>query len=234
MPATPRADAAAQAGKARFWNWIARRYAAHAMSDPAGYERSMQRVIGLLEPGHEVLELGCGTGGTALRLAPHTARLLATDFSPEMLAIARERWQAQPVPQLEFALADADGQAFETGRYDRVLAFNLLHLTADLDQALGTVRRTLRPGGLLIAKTPCMAELNPWLVRGLSLLFPLLRLVGRAPRMQFLDEPRLRAALQRAGLQVLASERHGTRGKDVRAFIVARKPLEADEAAAAA
>lgn len=227
MLVAPGADAAALARKARFWNWISRRYAAQTMSDPAGYERSMQRVVGLLSPEHEVLELGCGTGSTALRLAPHTARLLATDFSPDMLAIARERRQVQPVPQLEFALADVDGQGFEAARYDRVLAFNLLHLSADLDQALAMVVRTLRPGGLLISKTPCIAELNPLVVGGLSLLFPLLRTVGRAPHMQFLDEPRLRAAMERAGLQVLASERHGTRGRDVRAFIVARKPVDA-------
>ncbi len=227
MLAAPGANAAALARKARFWNWIARRYAAATMRDPAGYERSMQRVIGLLASEHEVLELGCGTGSTALRLAPHTARLLATDFSPDMLAIARQRWRAQPVPQLEFASADVDGQGFEAARYDRVLAFNLLHLSADLDQVLAMVVRTLRPGGLLISKTPCIAELNPLVVGGLSLLFPLLRTVGRAPHMQFLDEPRLRAAMERAGLQVLASERHGTRGKDVRAFIVARKPVDA-------
>lgn len=220
----PRSDAAAQARKARFWNWIARRYAAHTMGDPAGYEASMARVIGLLAPDHEVLELGCGTGSTALRLAPHTGHLLATDFSPDMLAIARERWQAQPVPQLVFALADADDPDLGQARYDRVLAFNLLHLTADLDAALASIVRALRPGGLLISKTPCMAELNPLVVGGLSVLMPVLRALGRAPRMQFLDEPRLRAAMERAGLQVLASERHCTRGKDVRAFIVARKP----------
>ena len=224
MPSPQRPEAAAQARKARFWNWIARRYAAHPMSDPTGYEASMARVIGLLAPEHEVLELGCGTGSTALRLAPHTGHLRATDFSPDMLAIARERLQAQPVPQLEFALADADAPDFGTVRYDRVLAFNLLHLTADLDAALASAVQALRPGGLLISKTPCMAELNPFVVGALRVLLPALRAVGRAPHMQFVDEPRLRAAMQRAGLQVLASERHGTRGKDVRAFIVACKP----------
>ncbi|MDO5654335.1 MAG: methyltransferase domain-containing protein, partial [Brachymonas sp.] len=104
-------------------------------------------------------------------------------------------------------------------------AFNLLHLTADLDAALAAVARTLRPGGRLISKTPCVAELNPWAVRALAALLPVLRALGMAPHMQFLDEPHLCAAMQRAGLHVEASERHGTGGgKDVRAFIVARKP----------
>ena len=206
----PGTQAAAQARRARFWNWIARRYAGHTMSDPAGYEKSLARVIGLLAPTHEVLELGCGTGSTALRLAPHTGRLLATDFSPEMLAIARERLAAQPVPQLVFELADADAPELGQARYDRVLAFNLLHLTADLDTALAGI------------------------VRALRLLMPVLRAMGRAPYLQFLDEPRLRAAMQRAGLQVQASERHGTgSGRDVRAFIGARKPDDGAQTQAA-
>ena len=205
----PGTQAAAQARRARFWNWIARRYAGHTMSDPAGYEKSLARVIGLLAPTHEVLELGCGTGSTALRLAPHTGRLL-------------------------FELADADAPELGQARYDRVLAFNLLHLTADLDTALAGIVRALRPGGLLISKTPCIAELNPFAVGGLRLLMPVLRAMGRAPYLQFLDEPRLRAAMQRAGLQVQASERHGTgSGRDVRAFIVARKPDDGAQTQAA-
>ena len=210
----------------RFWNWIARRYAANTIADQAGYEKTLQRTCEFLSAEHEVLELGCGTGSTALRLAPHTARLLATDLSPAMLVIARERLQAQPMPQLEFALADVDGLDFGAARYDRVLAFNLLHLSADLDQTLATIVRALRPGGLLISKTPCIGELNPFITRPLALLMRVLRIVGRAPYMRFLDEAQLSAAMQRAGLQLLASERHGTRGKDVRAFIVARKPAE--------
>ena len=210
----------------RFWNWIARRYAANTIADQAGYEKTLQRTCEFLSAEHEVLELGCGTGSTALRLAPHTARLLATDLSPAMLAIARERLQAQPMPQLEFALADVDGLDFGAARYDRVLAFNLLPLSADLDQTLATIVRALRPGGLLISKTPCIGELNAFITRPLALLMRVLRIVGRAPYMRFLDEAQLSAAMQRAGLQLLASERHGTRGKDVRAFIVARKPAE--------
>lgn len=79
-----------------------------ASGDQAGYEKTLQRVSGLLAPTHTVLELGCGTGTTALRLAPHARSLLATDASPEMVAIARERLHAQPTPGLTFAVADAD------------------------------------------------------------------------------------------------------------------------------
>ena len=136
---------------ARFWDRIAPRYARAAIADQAGYEKTLQRVSGLLAPTHSVLELGCGTGTTALRLAPHARSLLATDASPAMVAIARERLHAQPTPGLTFAVADADLAPFDTAGYDRVLAFNLLHLLADLDPALAAIAHTLRPGGLFIS-----------------------------------------------------------------------------------
>ncbi|MDP3324179.1 MAG: class I SAM-dependent methyltransferase, partial [Hydrogenophaga sp.] len=66
----------------------------------AGCEATLRRVQGLLSTDQDVLEIGCGTGSTALRLAPHTRRLLAIDVSAGMIDIAREK--------LAFAVADAD------------------------------------------------------------------------------------------------------------------------------
>lgn len=114
--------------KARFWDRIARKYAADPIADLPGYENTLSRVQALLTADMNVLEIGCGTGTTALRLAPFTRRLLATDVSAGMIAIARDRLAAQPLPQLAFAVADADGPAAGPGDYHAVLAFNLLHL----------------------------------------------------------------------------------------------------------
>jgi SAM-dependent methyltransferase len=62
------------ARKARFWDRIARRYAADPIADMPGYEATLQRVQGLLSTEQEVLEIGCGTGTTALLLAPLSRR----------------------------------------------------------------------------------------------------------------------------------------------------------------
>lgn len=219
-PAT--ALAAAAARKARFWDRIARKYAADPIADLAGYEATLERVQGLLSPEHEVLEIGCGTGTTALRLAPLVRRLRATDVSAEMIAIAREKLAAAPLPQLSFELADADLPVAAPGTQDRVLAFNVLHLVDDLDHALALAVQALRPGGLLVAKTPCVGEMNPLIPR---LALPLMRALGKAPQVLCFKAPALQAAMARQGLEVLAVERHGTqKGKDIRVFTVARKP----------
>lgn len=206
--------------KALFWDRIARKYAADPIADVAGYEATLRRVQALLSAKQDVLEIGCGTGTTALRLAPLTRRLLATDYSTCMIAIAREKLAAQPVPQLSFAVADADTPAFEQAVYDVALAFNVLHLVSDLDHALQLAVRTLRPGGLLISKTPCIAEMNP-LIPYLAL--PLMRAIGKAPHVLCFNAKELQSAIARQGLEIVSVERHGTRGKDFRVFIVARK-----------
>lgn len=207
--------------KARFWDRIARKYAADPIADMPGYEATLRRVQGLLTAEMNVLEIGCGTGSTALRLAPFTRRLLATDVSAGMIAIAREKLAAEPIPQLAFALADADAPAIGPGDYDAVLAFNLLHLVSDLDQALARVVQALKPGGRLISKTACVAEMNP-LIRWLAI--PVMQAIGKAPHVLLFDADTLQAAMVRQGLVIEAVERHGTKGKDIRVFIVARKP----------
>lgn len=215
----------AAARKARFWDRVARQYAAHPIADLAGHEATLRRVQGLLRPEHDALEIGCGTGTTALRLAPFTRCLLAIDVSAEMIGIAREKLAAwpigQPVPQLAFAVADADAPVSPPGSHDVVMAFNVLHLMHDLDHALAQAALALRPGGLLISKTPCIAELNPLLTR---VAIPFMRAIGKAPHVVRFNQTALVNAMARQGLQVEAVERHGTRGKDFRVFIVARKP----------
>lgn len=212
---------ASGAARVRFWDRIAPKYAADSIADLAGYETTLRRVQGLLSPSQDVLEIGCGTGSTALRMAPFTRSLLATDVSPAMIAIAHQRLAAQPTPHLRFEVADADAMAFGQGAYDAVLAFNVLHLVSDLDAALALLAQALRPGGLLISKTPCLAEMNP-LVPHVAV--PLMRAIGMAPPVLCFSEQRLQSAMVQQGLQIVCAERHGTRGKDIRAFVVARKP----------
>lgn len=216
-------DAAVAVHKARFWNKVARKYARDPIADMAGYEKTLQRVQALLSPEHEVLEIGCGTGTTALRLAPGARRMLGTDVSAEMVAIAREKLAAQPVPQLEFRVADADAPLSLSPSFDAVLAFNVLHLVEDLPGALQAAMDVLKPGGLFISKTPCLNDMNPLIPK---LALPLMRALGKAPHVLCFNAEQLQEDLAWQGLDIVSVEWHASsKGKDFRPFIVARKPL---------
>ncbi len=207
------------ASDARFWDRISRRYANDAIADQGGYERTLERTRALLRPDDHVLELGCGTGSTALRLAGDVRRYLATDLSAGMIAIAREKLSASPVPALAFEVATADDSIRETGCFNAVLGFNYLHLIRDVPGTLRRVHGLLAPGGLFITKTACLGDMNPLL----SLALPGMRLIGKAPYVSVFRQAELRERVSAAGFEVLAVENHASRGNDRRPFILARK-----------
>jgi ubiquinone/menaquinone biosynthesis C-methylase UbiE len=210
---------ARSAADAHFWDRIARKYAASPIGDMEGYERTVDRTRQRLRATDTVLELGCGTGTTALKLAPHVARMVATDLSPEMIAIAREKAAAQGCTNAEFAFAGPEDALWPDASFDAVLAFNLWHLVADRAAALAHVRRVLKPGGLFVSKTPCLAEMNP-LIR---LAVPVARLIGQAPWVAIFSASDLEREIEAAGFAVVERARHGSGRKDARIFIVARK-----------
>lgn len=207
------------ASDARFWDRSSKSYAKSRISDQAGYERTLQRTSALLKPTDRVLELGCGTGTTALQLASGVENYLATDISAGMIAIADEKLAATPIPGLAFRAAAAEALASEAARFDTVLGFNYLHLVRDLPGTLHSIHALLAPGGLLITKTPCLGDMNP-LIR---LALPLMQMVGKAPYAGVFSAQELSDLITAAGFEVVSTERHASKGKDSRPFIVARK-----------
>src|SRR5574343_285144 len=130
MSAPP--DPATLRQSARFWDKMARKYAAHSIADEAGYEASLRRTSELLAESDQVLEIGCGTGTTALRLAQRVRRLHATDVSAQMVAIPHEKLPATPIAHLDFAFLYAAGAVrYAPHAYDVGLACNVLHLLPD-------------------------------------------------------------------------------------------------------
>jgi ubiquinone/menaquinone biosynthesis C-methylase UbiE len=207
------------AGDARFWDRIARKYAADPIADMPGYERTLARTLHHLQAGDTVLEIGCGTGTTALRLAPAVTRLVATDISSAMIAIARGKAAAAGCRNVAFEVATPDAAPWPDATFDAVLAFNVLHLVAAREAALRGVHRLLKPGGLFISKTSCLKEMNP-IVR---VAVPVMRLIGKAPYVGFFTGAELERQIEAAGFEVVERERHASRGKDTRPFLVARR-----------
>jgi ubiquinone/menaquinone biosynthesis C-methylase UbiE len=208
---------------ARFWDRAAKKYAASPIDDEAGFERTLARTRALMPPDARVLELGCGTGTAALRLADSVKSYVGTDISAGMIAIAQDKLetarQSGLNATLAFRQATADTLAREEVQYDVVLGFNYLHLAGSLPVVLTQIHSMLVPGGLFIAKTPCVGDMNP-LIR---LAIPVMRLVGKAPSVvTTCSSGSLVQVIGEAGFEILENERHGTKKSDYRPFIVAR------------
>lgn len=196
---------------ASFWNRFADRYAARPIKDVVAYEAMLADVAACLRPEDRVLEIGCGTGHTAIRLAPSVTQYIATDFSAEMIRIAKGK--AAP-PSLRFQLSDA-AELPAGGPFDTICAFNVLHLVDDLPVLLNDLRTGLVPRGQLIARTWCFGDLP----LRLRLLFRALRLVGLFPPALFLTQTQLHKLIEDAGFTVTVTRVFGARSENP--FIVA-------------
>ncbi|MGE0740014.1 MAG: class I SAM-dependent methyltransferase [Hyphomonadaceae bacterium] len=204
---------------ARFWDRIARKYAASPIEDMAGYERTIDHTRRLLKSTDAVFEFGCGTGTTALRLASSVARYVATDISQEMIAIGREKAQAEAVTNVEFVVATPETAQFPAASFDAVLGFNVLHLIKDRTAALRSVRGLLKPGGVFISKTPALSAMG----FPIRLLVPVMQAFGKAPYVGFFTSEELSQEIADTGFEIVEQAHHGTKKNDVRTFVVARK-----------
>lgn len=209
----------AQSNDARFWDRMARRYAANPIADEAGYERTVEATRSYLKSSDLAYEFGCGTGTTALKLAPSAARITATDISSEMIAIAREKATAEGCANAVFEVGTPEAASWPDASFDVAVGFNILHLIEARDPTYRAIHRLLKPGGLFISKTPCLKEMN----FALRLVLPPMQLIGKAPYVAIFNAEELEREIASAGFEIVERARHGSRAKDARIFLVARK-----------
>ena len=202
---------------ASFWDRIAPKYAAKPVKDEAAYRQKLNRVEALLGAEDRVLEIGCGTGSTALHLAPAVAQIVATDISGGMIAIAKEKQRAAGVTNVAFVQAEASETLYEAP-FDAVMSFSLLHLVEDVPGVVDSVYAQLKPGGLFLSKTVCLGDASPFI----RLFVWVLGAIGLAPPVTVLSKAELSRALLRAGFDLVEHQYFG-KGR-MNPFIVARRP----------
>lgn len=120
-------------------------------------------------PDLRFLEVGAGSGAMTKTILSTIARngipafqeYMFTDLGPSFLEKAREQFAG--VPRLQYSILNIEidpiAQGFEAGRYDVIVADNVLHATENLTTSLIHIRRLLKPGGKLILKESTTPEL---------------------------------------------------------------------------
>lgn len=156
-----------------------------------------------LQPGHRILEIGCGTGNLLLAVARRrpSTQLIGIDPDPAALRRARRKADRAGLP-IRLDRAFAGELPIPDGSVDRVLSSFMLHHLDDEEKprAMREVRRVLRPGGQLhlvdFAGTPHKRGL-----RG--------HLLHRSPRLDGNLAELVLAGLREAGLTEVAENGHG-------------------------
>jgi SAM-dependent methyltransferase len=127
-------------------------------------------------PGERVLDLGCGSGRTAVALADRGAIVTGIDLSPDLLALARARDPAGRVRWLE---ADA-ATARLPGPFDAFFSCCGTMFFDDPAAAFANLRSAMVPGGRAAAFAWAAADRNAWARVPLAAAEPILGTVVRA------------------------------------------------------
>lgn len=164
-------------------------------------------------PGDTVLELGAGAGDTGFKAAAivgERGRLISTDFSPDMVEVARRRGAELGLRNVDYRVVDAERIGLDTDSVDGVLCQSAFMLMADPAVALAETRRVLRPGGRLSLSVWGIPERNPWAAIGGRILVKRGHMPPPDPAtpgvFSMASEERTRALLQGAGFTAVRTE----------------------------
>ena len=105
-------------------------------------------LLGLIEPGRVVADLGCGTGAVAEALAPAVGRVFAVDGSEAMLEAARER--VGGCGNVALRRGKLENVPLKDGSVDAATLILVLHHLPHPGRVISEVHRILRPGGRLL------------------------------------------------------------------------------------
>jgi len=173
-----------------------------------------------LNASDSLLDYGCATGSIALECAGVAQQVHGVDISSKMIAVARRRASERELGNTAFTHATIFDQTLDEQAFDVILAFSILHLVENPSAVIRRLRQLLKPGGLLIASTPCLGERT---IISLLLNLPIFVLsrIGLLPRVSFFSVSGLIAAMTKAEFQIVETELLSVR-PITECFIVAR------------
>jgi len=135
-----------------FWDLVAGVYDIFVNIINSKTHQTLRKEIdALTEPADVILECACGTGMLTEVVANKCQKVIATDFSKNMLKKAQKKCAKHS--NVQFELADIQNLKFDDASFDKVIAGNVIHLLSNPKQALSELNRVCRPGGKVIIPT---------------------------------------------------------------------------------
>lgn len=124
---------------------------------------SINDLIAHLEIGNNerVLDLGCGAGGISEYLSDETgAHFTGLDYAATAIETARDRTESKR-DRLKFVQGDMNSLEFGDSTFDKIISIDTIYWVADIEEALSSISRLLKPGGKLgifVACTPAIGD----------------------------------------------------------------------------
>lgn len=116
-----------------------------------------QALTSELEPGLQVIDVGCGTGNAALAAARRGCRVTGVDPAARLLEVARAQAEREALPA-QWLLGEGGALPVPTASQDVALAVFSIIFAPDPERCIAELRRVVRPGGRV--------HMTAWLAEG--------------------------------------------------------------------
>jgi phosphatidylethanolamine/phosphatidyl-N-methylethanolamine N-methyltransferase len=146
-----------------------------------------QQVIESLNfrPGHQVLEVGVGTG-ISLQAYPPYVRVIGIDPSDDMLAHAIAKIQNNGAGHIELRRGDAQQLEFADNTFDWVTSFHVMTVVPEPRRMMDEMVRVCKPGGRIVLVSH-FASRNPFLYLMGTIINPITKFLGWTTRLRAAD-----------------------------------------------
>jgi 2-polyprenyl-3-methyl-5-hydroxy-6-metoxy-1,4-benzoquinol methylase len=98
------------------------------------------------------------TGTKAFEIAGDVKEIYGIDISSKMVEIAKRKATKHKIGNIDFIHATILDERLKKETFDAILTFNVLHLLENYQQAMQRITELLKPEGIFISITPCLAE----------------------------------------------------------------------------
>jgi 2-polyprenyl-3-methyl-5-hydroxy-6-metoxy-1,4-benzoquinol methylase len=201
----------------KFWDRTAKSYDNKEIEWEQVYNKAVEETKKYLNKDNVILDFACGAGVITVQLAEQVKKVHAIDISSKMLEAANRIANDKEVNNIDFEKTTIFDEKFEKESFDVITGFNILHLLEDLEEVLHRIFDLLKPDGLFISETPCLAEKKSFLGGFLKFLSKL-RIAPYLKPLKFADLVKI---LQEKEFRIIEAE--DLELKQTNYFIVAKK-----------
>lgn len=191
----------------KFWDRASKNYDTTEERFEVIHSRARDKTKEHLKATDIVLDYGCGTGTKSCELADQVSQILAIDISAQMIELAKAKGAAHSIENVRFEQATIFDKELVVNAFDAVMAFNMLHTVPEPQNIVNRIYEVLKPGGLFISVTPCMADKKSFSVSLQISVFRVLSNLGFVPiNFEFYKSSDVDDLIGTGGFQTIESE----------------------------
>jgi ubiquinone/menaquinone biosynthesis C-methylase UbiE len=206
----------------KFWDKQAKKFDKAEKQFMSVYQDVIAKTGSYLSPDDNALDYGCAIGSKTIALAGKVRFIHGRDISAEMIKLAVNKKDELEVSNISFSQGTIFDPELESGSFDKIIAFGIIHLLDDSQKVIDKIYELLKPGGLFISTTACMKDKMSFMNRMTVTSYLVMKRLGLSPiHLNMFHASDVERLFEEHHFQIVEAEKitHGLPA----VFIVARK-----------